>query len=370
MSIYRRGNLFSIYVPTRGGGRVVKATNCSHKPTAKRMEAMIADLGPKGRRDWELLDAIAEGRLTVGQLYDAYSAQKTDELKQKLADINVEPHVIPWFESVRSRVSESSDTHIQYLTKVRSLIPAGEAFYRTEFTYPTLTKWIANLEWSNSTKRKYHAAMSSFCEHLKRSGILQSNPMRDVEVPPANAARMRYLEHADVVRLIEAQPEPFRTLSALMHGTGIEISVAVALKCRDVDRARKEIHAHGTKTKYRDRIAVVEGWAWAYLERHIADMLPNADVFPRIDRWIALDRHREACAALGIENYTQHDARHTYAVRAIRAGAPFEVVARQLGHGDTTQVIKVYGRYRPTADEFRKWESIAAAQDFERVRAG
>ena len=58
-----------------------------------------------------------------------------------------------------------------------------------------------------------------------------------------------------------------------------------------------------------------------------------------------------------------HDARHFYAVRAVRAGTPYELVARQLGHADVQRVARVYGRYAPRNDERDRWERIAAEQD-------
>jgi integrase len=34
-----------------------------------------------------------------------------------------------------------------------------------------------------------------------------------------------------------------------------------------------------------------------------------------------------------------------------RTGAPFELIARQLGHCDVAMVAKVYGRFRPDTEE-------------------
>jgi integrase len=76
-----------------------------------------------------------------------------------------------------------------------------------------------------------------------------------------------------------------------------------------------------------------------------------------------------ACAAVGIEDYWLRDSRHTYAVRAIRAGASIEFVAEQLGHANTTMVLDVYGRYRPDETERTAWERRAAEQDAERARS-
>lgn len=35
---------------------------------------------------------------------------------------------------------------------------------------------------------------------------------------------------------------------------------------------------------------------------------------------------------------------------------------------DTKMVVRVYGRYKPSAEERREWEAIAAAQDAARAR--
>ncbi len=49
-----------------------------------------------------------------------------------------------------------------------------------------------------------------------------------------------------------------------------------------------------------------------------------------------------------------------------RAGAPLELVARQLGHRDITVVAKVYARFKPDTEERDRWERIAAARDREK----
>jgi integrase len=154
-------------------------------------------------------------------------------------------------------------------------------------------------------------------------------------------------------------------LSALLGGTGIEVSVAIGLKGRDIDRARKEVRAAGTKTHSRDRIVRVAEWAWPYLEERLASLRPNDLLFPGLDRWAASDAHRAACRLAEIENYQLRDQRHSYAVRAARAGTPAELIARQIGHADAVLVLKVYGRFMPSQQDRDKWEMIADVQDKE-----
>ena len=76
--------------------------------------------------------------------------------------------------------------------------------------------------------------------------------------------------------------------------------------------------------------------------------------------------HRERLRVLGLPHHRLHAARHFYAIRAVRAGTPYELVARQLGHADVQMVATIYGRYAPRSDERDRWEKIAAAQDAER----
>ena len=360
-TVYKRADTYFIAIPTELAKWVKKTTGTRDKAVARAMARMVDDLGPRGKRAWELLGPVAQGRLTVGQLYDAYTQNELDGLRARLNDVDLEPHVSRWIATLKGRLA--TDTVEHYQLYVGSLITEGVGFPRSSLTYERIGQWLATLPVGRSTTRKYHAALSGFCEYLKGIGVLERNPMRDVKAPAPAAARMRSLDQADVERLVAAQSQPYNVLSTLLHATGIEVSVALSLKRRDVDSMRREIRARGTKTKARDRIVRVAAWGWPLVERHVSLLTPNAALFPGINRWTASDKHREACKALEIEDYQLKDSRHTYAVRAIRAGAPFEVVAQQLGHADTTMVVRVYGRFKPTAEEMTAWERYAALQD-------
>ena len=132
------------------------------------------------------------------------------------------------------------------------------------------------------------------------------------------------------------------------------------------DGTARQVRARGTKAWTRDRLARVADWAWPYVEAHLASVLPGERVFRGVDRWIAGDAHRERLRALGLAGYRLHDARHHWAVRMARAGAPFELIARQLGHRDVAMVAKVYGRFKPDTEERDRWERLAAARDAEK----
>ena len=97
--------------------------------------------------------------------------------------------------------------------------------------------------------------------------------------------------------------------------------------------------------------------------RHLASLTPGERIFRGVTRWQAGDEHRATLRALALAHHRLHDARHFYAIRAVRAGTPYELMARQMGHADVQMVARVYGRFAPRSDERDRWERIAALQD-------
>lgn len=362
-----RGRWCYVRVPTRDGRLFTRATGTTDLSTAKHMARVLDELGPRGRRD-DLVDAVALGKISIATLYDAYVANDLEAVRERLRDIDLSPLVEEWLSSVRS--SRAPETAERYRLYVRSLIPDEVRFSRSDLTVARIEQWVASRRVRPSTQRKYRACLSSFCQYLVRVGALVHNPVRDTLAPPASKARTRHIAMSEVLALADAQNEPYRTLSILLHGTGLDLSVALNLKRRDVDDTRREILAQRTKTKGNSshRNPKVADWAWPHIERFIALMTPNALLFPGISRYTASDKHRAACAVVGVEDYWLRDARHSYAVRAIRAGASIEFVAEQLGHASTQMVLDVYGRFRPSEHERTEWEGRAAEQDSARAR--
>jgi integrase len=158
-------------------------------------------------------------------------------------------------------------------------------------------------------------------------------------------------------RLNDAHPEPYRTLSMLLHGTGLEISVALALKKRDLIPEHRAIRAPGTKNFQRDRVARVRAFAWPVIEQHARGLLPAAKLFEDINYNMAREAHVAACkAAEIIAGYTLHSARHSFAVQVRQEGVAFELIASNLGHKDTSEVQKCYGQFTVDVDQWDVWE--------------
>jgi integrase len=385
--MFKRGKMYFVKVPLSTGATVKKTTGTTDKQTARLIEAFVRELASK--HEWALLDAVTGGdrrtfdrntghtvrtedTLPLEQLYAARVGNGLAALKARLADVDLAEHVEAWQEWLRSELG-ASETVSHYLAHVRTLIRKGKPFLRSELTPPRIAEWLNALPVSSSTRRKYRAALASFATYLTDPSVgvkvLTTNPVREVRAPKAGKPRTMHLEQGQVLELLLKLPEPYRTLEALIHGTGMEISAALAVRRSDVDALAMTARARGTKTAARDRTCAVSEWAWPYVERHLAAVPEERDalLFPGISRYAASDVHREACKALGgaFTGYRIHDARHTYAVRLARAGAPMAVAAKQLGHSSTAMVAKVYAVFAPNVDEVRKWERLAAVRDEE-----
>jgi integrase len=362
-TLYQRGSIFYLGVRDETGRWHKKTTGTRDRAVARAMQRMLDELGHRGKQNWRLLRALIESHLELSRLYAAYSANKLEELTEQLNDIDLEPFVKEWLDSLKGRVS--IDTQQHYETHVRSLLTEGQPFPRSELTFERITVWLRGLAVKDATRRKYHAALSCFCQYLKLRHLLASNPMRDIRPPAPSRPRDRYLDHDEVLTLLEALTEPYRTVAAVSHGSGAEVSALLAMRRRDVDLEAGTIRIRGTKTAHRDRTVHLEPWSLAFLKRHLkrSKLLPDAQVFAGLNRWTVSDKHRGAAKKVGFNGYQFRDARHTYAVRAVRAGAALEIVARQLGHADPTMVGRVYGRFRPSSDEMRRLHEVMELRD-------
>ncbi len=386
--VYRRQRRphWFVSVPTSHGW-CKRSTGTSHKPTARAMERMLAELGATGRREWDFLDRVADGSLELAVLYDAWSRDDLGGLRHRIDDVDLTLHIAGWQAWLRDRVGPTSRD--RYLAHIATLMPDGKPFYRSGFTGPAVAQWLATrvtlvrkrrpaatgsrrredpapVPASGPTKRRYLAAVRSFARYLVEVGVLEANPLRDIQAPRPNAPRCSFLELPDVLRLVEGATGPYPAIFALAYGAGLEISAILSLVETDVDLREHQVRARGTKAWTRDRMALVADWAWLHVERHLRAVLPGERVFRGVHRWAAGDMHRERCRALGLTGYRLHDARHHWAVRMIRAGMPLELVARQLGHRDVVMVARVYGRFVPTTVERHRWERAASTLDREK----
>lgn len=309
-----------------------------------------------------MLDAMATARTPIVTAYAAYIENRLDEyearLRSGIADPDLEPYVAKWVKEMERRKRPNAHTRGKYERQVRTLIPAGAPFPRSAFTRQAIRSWLSGLD--VSAPNRYRAALSSFAGFLLFEDVLQANPVRLVPMARESEPRTEHLSPADADALVSAMVQPYRALHALMIATGMELGAALSIRFADIKQ--DGVYARGTKREHRKRTCTVYGDWRAFWRRHVTPYLYSvngldaAEVFPGIKPWGAYRVMKAALAVPALkhlpQDYRVHDHRHTWAVQAVRDGLALHTIGAQLGHRDAAMVVKVYGRFKPTAADF------------------
>lgn len=341
----------SIYVPTRHGGLVQRSTGTNVPAIVRGMKRMASDLRDRSTAsgNWTLLDAIYAKKLTLKALYPVYVSNGLAALEARLSAANLSEHLTAWIEWVRANRHEDVRTADVYWQQVTTLVKPDEAFPASELTKARALAWLTSRSATSSgTKRKYLYALKSFVRYLLDAGVLATDPLAGLKAPKKDRARERWEPATVDERIVQAASPKYRAFFAFIKGTGCDVGSAHRSMYGDVYKGWARVDIRGTKTDRRAvHQATVEPWARPYLEAHTAHLLGNTTrVFPGITNSGASHHHDRCCEAVGVENYTLKDARHSVAVRMRKAGKSFEDIAGQLGTS-VFQAVTVYSKYKP-----------------------
>jgi integrase len=359
MTPTKRNGIYQLYVPTQAGG--VKRRTCDTRDALvyRGMKRMVAELREKRR--WKLLAAITDTphRLSLGQVYDAHTANTLDALEASLSASRLSAHRAGYLDGLRAlgRAARYVDG---VGAKLDSFIEAAPTGTTADLTPAVVAHHLAGLRTTPGTRRQHLYAVTGFARFLRSAGVLASYPLSGIEAPKKNAARMRYESEATDERIVAAASPKYRALFAFIKATGCDVSTAFRTLRRDLNLEAGKAELRGTKTRHRHvHEGLIEPWALPYLRERCAGMLPNAHAWPELigkpgkhgtretagySVSGAGHHHTATCEALKVSDYTLKDARHSVAVRMAKAGyTPFEI-AEQLGTSPDL-VSSTYARF-------------------------
>jgi integrase len=348
-------------------GRLQLPTGTTNRVLAQKIAAMWEELAEQ-HRAWDILNRVpATPKIT--RLWDLYVATdgSVPAIRRLLEDVNLERYVSEWQKVYQKQRPKNLQ---KTLTRLRILLPEGEALPRPIVTRAWLTEKLYGYIGEPRTLQGVHSAWSVFFGYLMDvHGLFESNPMDRVARPPAKHPRVAFFELDAVERIVAAQMTPeLQAFYAIAYGTGIETGVSLNLTRADIWESSQEIRAAGTRAPTRDRVAKVSPWAWpfiwGYAQHQCGRLFP---VFWRDDtmsRW-----HSETLKGLELPHLALHNARHHCAVTHLRAGVPLELVRRQLGHSSPVLTLKTYGAFIPSGEDRARWEGVVAADQARRREA-
>jgi integrase/recombinase XerD len=210
---------------------------------------------------------------------------------------------------------------------------------------------------SPATIHRKSACLRSFYRHLRRDGLLDTDPTATLSTPRRARKLPQVLTRGEIEKLL-AQPrgtEPAalrdRALLELMYACGLRASEAIGLELLDVDVEEGVLRARGKGSK--ERVVPIGQAALralrTYLERGRPALVkgaPEAHLFVNF-RGGQLTRQglykivrRHALTAGLADRMSPHTLRHTFATHLLAGGCDLRSVQEMLGHADvsTTQL--------------------------------
>jgi len=208
-----------------------------------------------------------------------------------------------------------------------------------------------------ATLQRKTACLRSFYRHLRREGVLDNDPTKDLRPPRSRARLPRVLSRDQVNSLLE-QPQGTsnaamrdRALLETIYACGLRASEAITLKLSDLDLEAGVLVAHGKGSK--ERLVPIGSTAIGalnvYLEKarpKLVGILEEPHVFVNL-RGHALSRQglykivqRHARTAGLDSSMSPHTLRHTFATHLLAGGCDLRSLQEMLGHADigTTQI--------------------------------
>lgn len=191
--------------------------------------------------------------------------------------------------------------------------------------------------------QRYRNLVLAVLNTAKRAGWIEEAPKIAGRKPPAG--RIRWLTREEWTTLYADLPAHLQPLALFAVSTGLRQKNVTHLEWRQVDIKRRVAWIHPDQAKSRKAIGIpLSDDAIAVLEAQEAAQAGEKGkwVFPYRGKPIGKIKTAwgKALTRAGIENFTWHDLRHTWASWHIMAGTPLEVLQKLGGWSDIRMVLR------------------------------
>lgn len=328
---------------------------------------------PDGRRRWhsEIVRGSKAAKAREAELLVQVRGGVEELGGRRLAAFLVDD----WLPHYRGTVAAS--TYVQREKDVRlHIVPAFGDKRLVEMRPMALERWYRTLLDNGlkpATVRQIHSTLSTAYGQAERWGIVESNPMRRVTAPLPERAPQVVWSLEEIAAFIAGEQDPYwRTVWAVLAGTGMRRGEALALRWDDIEWERGVIrvertHTRGdgggpavgrTKTASGRREVAIDPLLVTALRQHRARQLERrllcgdgwrdeGWVFDRGDGGLAqrdtlYRAFRRRLRETGLPAATPHDLRHAHVTHLAAAGVPLATIAQRVGHAGVDVLLSVY----------------------------
>lgn len=216
--------------------------------------------------------------------------------------------------------------------------------------------WLAELSTrgvKRATIARRVSALRSFYDWMRREGIVEDNPAKDVSTPRLERKLPRFLDENDVVRLVESPDDSEfagardRAILEMLYATGMRVSELSGLTLDDLHPDENEMRVMGKGS--RERWVYFGPRARASVEKYLAQrrgrrvrsnaLFVNARGTALTDRSVRRVVSRWVTQSAVRRKISPHGLRHSFATHLLDRGADLRAIQELLGHASlgTTQ---------------------------------
>lgn len=327
------------------------STGTTDVKLARRIDRMCKELADDKR--WELLRAVASGRLSIDTLWAAYQVRGLERIEAELKAVQLADYLDGWRADAQRKAPaawKEQERHVQLLLDALT--------YAHECKPGRLRDLLNAQSGGEGTRRHKLYAWSSFCRYLVAHDVLDANPCADKEkIPRPGKAKKRTVWRDEAVdrAIVDRTSGDVRIALVLCAASGADRATPLAMKVRDVKllapgvvpdaTALREhrVDLPGSKTEGRDRKGIrLEPWAAPILRDWIKGKLPDAPLVTGVSTDMLTRHWQVAAAAERQQGYWLRDTRHSYGVRAFLAGYPLWEISKWLGHASVAMTAEIY----------------------------
>lgn len=225
---------------------------------------------------------------------------------------------------------------------------------------------------AEKTIRNAHGLLYAMMQDAVDSRLIRANPCYRTGLPKTRFREQRFLDEAEIGRLVEAMPSHWRPQVVLMLSTGLRWSEAAGLRVKNVDVLARTVRVEETRHELSGGSPLVIGPPKTAHSRRtvtfppeVAEMLvPLVSMRHRDEHVFTMPdggelRQRKfwkgvwlkATAAAGLDGLRIHDMRHTHASHLIADNVPLTGIQRRLGHSSISVTSDMYGHLLPVVDD-------------------
>lgn len=316
-------------------------TDVRSETKARRQPRGVFQKIPGKTSPWWIRYVDAQGRFrrekagTKSAAIDLYRKRKNEALEGKKLPEKLRRASVSFAEIAKDALAYSKANKLSYrhdAGRMETLLGWFREYPAEAITATDIERRFEQEKWSPATVNRHRALLSLTYRLAIRNGKVKENPARMVQHRLEDNARIRFLSQEEETKLrtaIEAVcPERLAELELALN-TGLRLSEQFTLRCQDVSFIRRTLTIPRSKNGSTRHVPLNQA-ALRALEALQArasgsELVCGGLNTPR--RWF-----EPVVKAAGLQSFTWHCLRHTFASRLVMAGVDIRTVQELLGH--------------------------------------